>query len=108
MLLPRFQQVVQFLTNVTSIDPERLPYKLNSLLPHDIRVKWMRQTAPDFNVTVTARHKVGGWVLEVSCQHERCGNVCWQKLALGLQWNRRLGRGGLNTGYVHFFVKVVA
>lgn len=51
-------QVVQFRTNVTSIDPERLPYKINSCLPHDIRVTWMSQTAPDFNVTVSARHKV--------------------------------------------------
>jgi tRNA U38,U39,U40 pseudouridine synthase TruA len=46
------------MTNVTSIDPQRLPYKLNSLLPHDIRVCWMSQTAPDFNVTVSAKHKV--------------------------------------------------
>lgn len=51
-------QVVQFWTNVTSINPDRLPYKLNSLLPHDIRVSWMSQTAPDFNVTVSAQHKV--------------------------------------------------
>lgn len=46
------------MTNVTSIDPHQLPYKLNSLLPHDIRVSWMSQTAPDFNVTVSAQHKV--------------------------------------------------
>lgn len=51
-------QVVQFATNVTSIDTQRLPYKLNSLLPHDIRVCWMSQTAPDFSVTVSAKHKV--------------------------------------------------
>lgn len=51
-------QVVQFMTNASSIDPQRLPYKLNSLLPHDIRISWMAQTAPDFNVTVTAKHKV--------------------------------------------------
>lgn len=52
------------MTNVTTIDPSRLPYKLNSLLPHDIRVTWMSQTAPDFNVTVTAKHKVCCWELE--------------------------------------------
>jgi tRNA U38,U39,U40 pseudouridine synthase TruA len=51
-------QVVQFMTDVTSIDPQKLPYKLNSLLPRDIRVTWMSQTAPDFNVTVSALHKV--------------------------------------------------
>jgi hypothetical protein len=52
------QQVVQFMTNSTSIDPDQLPYKLNSLLPHDIRVIWMSRTAPDFNVTVSALRKV--------------------------------------------------
>lgn len=51
-------QVVQFYTNSVSIDPERLPYKLNSLLPPAIRVQWMSQTAPDFNVTVSAVRKV--------------------------------------------------
>jgi tRNA U38,U39,U40 pseudouridine synthase TruA len=49
---------VQFFTNSSSINPAALPYKLNSLLPHDIRVFWMRQTAPDFNVTVSALRKV--------------------------------------------------
>lgn len=58
-LLPVQFQVVQFMTNVSSIDPQRLPYKLNSLLPHDIRVCSMSQTATDFNVTVSAQHKVG-------------------------------------------------
>jgi hypothetical protein len=52
-------QVVQFMTNVASLDPQRFPYKLNSLLPHDIRVYWMSQTAPDFSVTASANHKVG-------------------------------------------------
>jgi hypothetical protein len=51
-------QVVQFFTNSSSIDSSALPYKLNSLLPHDIRIFWMRQTAPDFNVTVSALRKV--------------------------------------------------
>ncbi|WIA34191.1 hypothetical protein OEZ86_012549 [Tetradesmus obliquus] len=50
-------QVVQFFTNSSSIDPGKFPYKLNSLLPGDIRVFWMRQTAPDFNVTVSALRK---------------------------------------------------
>lgn len=51
--------MVHFMTNVTSIDPERLPFKLNTLLPHDIRIRWMRRTAPDFSVTVSAIDKVG-------------------------------------------------
>uniref|UniRef100_A0A383VMC2 tRNA pseudouridine synthase n=1 Tax=Tetradesmus obliquus TaxID=3088 RepID=A0A383VMC2_TETOB len=50
-------QVVQFFTNSSSIDPGKFPYKLNSLLPGDIRVFWIRQTAPDFNVTVSALRK---------------------------------------------------
>jgi len=68
-------QVVQFTTNVSSIDPQRLPFKLNSLLPHDIRVCSMSQTAPDFIVTVSAQHKVG---------------TLWQcswKQRPGLQWS---------------------
>lgn len=52
-------QVVQFMTNVSSLDPQRFPYKLNSLLPKDIRVYWMSKTAPDFSVTASANHKVG-------------------------------------------------
>lgn len=53
-------QVVQFMTNATAVDPARLPHKLNSLLPADIRVRAMHQTAPDFHVTVSALHKVRG------------------------------------------------
>lgn len=56
--LPDPTQVVQFFTNSTAIDPAALPRKLNSLLPHDIRVRWMSQTAPDFSVTVSALRKV--------------------------------------------------
>jgi tRNA U38,U39,U40 pseudouridine synthase TruA len=59
---------VQFFTNSSSIDAAALPYKLNSLLPHDIRVFWMRQTALDFNVTVSALRKVRGLLLT--------GSVC--------------------------------
>lgn len=55
-------QVVQFFTNVSTIDPQRLPFKLNSLLPDDIRVREMHPTAPDFVVTVSAIDKVGGSV----------------------------------------------
>jgi tRNA pseudouridine(38-40) synthase len=52
-------QVVQFHTNrPEAVDPEKLPLKLNSLLPHDIRVGWMAATAPDFNVTCSASGKV--------------------------------------------------
>lgn len=63
-------QVVQFMTDVTSIDPQRLPYKLNSLLPHDIRVTWMSQTAPDFNVTVSALHKTYRYNLDTGACHD--------------------------------------
>jgi tRNA U38,U39,U40 pseudouridine synthase TruA len=51
-------QVVQFHTNVANINVEKLPYRLNSLMPPDIRVMWAHQTAPDFNVTCSAREKV--------------------------------------------------
>lgn len=49
---------MQFHTNVGWISSDRLPYKLNSLLPPDVRVLEARQTAPDFNVTVSATSKV--------------------------------------------------
>lgn len=51
-------QVVQFHTNKEQIDARRVLKSLNSLLPPDIRVFWMRQTAPDFNVTCCATSKV--------------------------------------------------
>lgn len=61
-------QVVQFRTHrpeaVHTIGLERLPRKLNSLLPFDIRVGWAAATAPDFNVTCSATGKVregGRW-----------------------------------------------
>ncbi|KAF6258703.1 pseudouridine synthase [Scenedesmus sp. NREL 46B-D3] len=57
-------QVVQFFTNSSGIDPAALPYKLNSLLPPDIRVFWMSQTAPDFNVTVSALRKTYHYSLD--------------------------------------------
>jgi hypothetical protein len=54
-------QVVQFRTDRPELvgDPSRLAFRLNSLLPHDIRVGWVAATAPDFNVTCTATGKVG-------------------------------------------------
>jgi hypothetical protein len=62
-------QVVQFHTNKEQIDHRRVLKSLNSLLPPDIRVFWMRQTAPDFNVTCCATSKVcaaAPWDLSVS------------------------------------------
>jgi hypothetical protein len=54
-------QVVQFRTAAPGrVDVGKLPSKLNSLLPHDIRVSWMAATAPDFHVTCSAAGKVGG------------------------------------------------
>lgn len=53
-------QVVQFCTSSPEkLQPGKLPLKLNSLLPHDIRVTWVGQTAADFNVTCSAIGKVG-------------------------------------------------
>eukprot|EP00775_Hariotina_reticulata_P010074 gene10074-10229_t len=63
-------QVVQFMTNSTSIDPDQLPYKLNSLLPHDIRVTRMSRTAPDFNVTVSALRKTYHYHLDMGRCHD--------------------------------------
>ncbi|KAG2492841.1 hypothetical protein HYH03_008995 [Edaphochlamys debaryana] len=43
-------QVVQFCCD-REHDTSKLPYKLNALLPHDIRVLRVSRTAPDFSVT---------------------------------------------------------
>ncbi|KIZ05810.1 tRNA pseudouridine synthase A [Monoraphidium neglectum] len=51
-------QVVQFRTNrPRAVDPARLPKRLNSLLPHNIRVSGAAATAPDFLVTSCATGK---------------------------------------------------
>lgn len=50
-------QVVQFSCSRDDLDPNKLPYKLNSILPPDIRVVRMNRTAPDFSVTCSALGK---------------------------------------------------
>ncbi|EFJ41663.1 tRNA pseudouridine synthase, partial [Volvox carteri f. nagariensis] len=49
-------QVVQFSCD-KELDVTKMPYKLNSVLPHDIRVLRMSRTAPDFSVTCSALGK---------------------------------------------------
>ncbi|KXZ50137.1 hypothetical protein GPECTOR_17g773 [Gonium pectorale] len=49
-------QVVQFSCN-KDLDVSKMPYKLNSVLPHDIRVLRIHRTAPDFSVTCSALGK---------------------------------------------------
>ncbi|GIL92573.1 hypothetical protein Vretifemale_20088 [Volvox reticuliferus] len=49
-------QVVQFSCN-REVDVDKMPYKLNSVLPHDIRVLRVTRTAPDFSVTCSALGK---------------------------------------------------
>ncbi|GLI71304.1 hypothetical protein VaNZ11_016446, partial [Volvox africanus] len=49
-------QVVQFSCN-RELDFDKMPYKLNSVLPHDIRVLSITRTAPDFSVTCSALGK---------------------------------------------------
>ncbi|GLC49634.1 hypothetical protein PLESTB_000269700 [Pleodorina starrii] len=49
-------QVVQFSCN-RELDVAKMPYKLNSVLPHDIRVLRLTRTAPDFSVTCSALGK---------------------------------------------------
>ena len=56
-LPPTPHQVVQFYSN-RELDPAKLPYRLNALLPFDVRARELRQTAPDFIVTASARAKV--------------------------------------------------
>ena len=51
---------MQFYTHSQYLDPQRLLWRLNSLLPHDIRVLALMRTAPDFVVTCSAISKVGG------------------------------------------------
>ena len=64
-------QVVQFRTRrPEAVDPARLPLKLNSLLPHDIRVKWMAATAPDFNVTCSATGKIYIYEIDTGPSHD--------------------------------------
>jgi hypothetical protein len=93
-------QVVQFMTNVDSINPERMPYKLNSLLPHDIRIKWMSQTAPDFSVTVTAKHKVSGKAFGRDVQQLVLAGIAAALAALGSSGRlvMELLGGGLSRG----------
>lgn len=47
-------QVVQFYTNQEELRANKLPYRLNAVLPIDVRVAYATRTAPDFNVTVSA------------------------------------------------------
>ncbi|GIL62490.1 hypothetical protein Vafri_16701 [Volvox africanus] len=49
-------QVVQFSCN-RELDLDKMSYKLNSVLPHDIRVLRITRTAPDFSVTCSALGK---------------------------------------------------
>ena len=51
--------MVQFYSDHAELDPQKMPYKLNSLLPPDVRVLSFARTAPDFIVTVSAVGKVG-------------------------------------------------
>lgn len=50
-------QVLQFRCN-QDLDVGKLSYRVNSLLPHDIRVLRVSRTAPDFSVTCSALGKV--------------------------------------------------
>ena len=50
-------QVVQFFSDHL-LDLVRFPYRLNSLLPMDVRAVDMHATAPDFSVTISALTKV--------------------------------------------------
>ncbi|KAI8477440.1 MAG: pseudouridine synthase [Monoraphidium minutum] len=64
-------QVVQFRTSrPEAIDGARLPGRLNSLLPHDIRVAWVRATAPDFNVTCSATGKIYHYSIDTARVHD--------------------------------------
>ncbi len=51
-------QVVQFYSHQASLPAHKFPYRLNSLLPYDIRVVSLHKTAPDFHVTCSAHAKV--------------------------------------------------
>jgi tRNA U38,U39,U40 pseudouridine synthase TruA len=46
-------QVAQFFTD-KELQLDRLPYQINRLLPHDIRVQEAYRTAPDFNVSFSS------------------------------------------------------
>jgi tRNA pseudouridine38-40 synthase len=64
-------QVVQFRTlRPDAIDTAKLPSKLNSLLPWDVRVLDARATAPDFNVTVSATGKVYHYTVDTGAAHD--------------------------------------
>ncbi|KAF8066244.1 truA1 [Scenedesmus sp. PABB004] len=63
-------QVVQFYSNAASLDPAWLPGKLNSMLPHDVRVLWAARTAPDFSVTVSALRKTYHYAVDVGAAHD--------------------------------------
>lgn len=56
-------QVVQFFCH-QPVDPVSLPHRLNSVLPHDIRVSSATATAPDFNVTASASGKTYHYELD--------------------------------------------
>ncbi len=66
-------QVVQFSCNRDDLDPNKLPYKLNSILPPDIRVVRVNRTAPDFSVTCSALGKVGGAGARARARGVACG-----------------------------------
>lgn len=62
-------QVVQFFVN-TLLDASKLAYKLNRLLPADVRVTAAMRTAPDFDVTCTAVGKVYRYFIETGPVHD--------------------------------------
>lgn len=61
-------QVVQFFVN-TLLDQSKLAYKLNRMLPPDIRVLHAAQTAPDFDVTCTAVGKIYRYSVDTGPAH---------------------------------------
>ncbi|GBF88550.1 tRNA pseudouridine synthase A [Raphidocelis subcapitata] len=63
-------QVVQFHTNRPDwVDLEKFPARVNSLLPHDIRISWLAATAPDFNVTCSATGKIYHYSIDTGRAH---------------------------------------
>ncbi|GAX82556.1 hypothetical protein CEUSTIGMA_g9982.t1 [Chlamydomonas eustigma] len=62
-------QVVQFYSDNSGLDGPGLAYKLNRLLPPDIRVVSLNKTAPDFIVTISAVSKTYHYYVDNAPEH---------------------------------------
>lgn len=63
-------QVVHFYSNHGNLESTNTVYKLNRVLPFDVRVKAIYRTASDFNATITAIGKTYHYYIDPQPEHD--------------------------------------